>query len=76
MSMLQRLGSEHMQEIERYLRAHAQDNILVLSDLMSSNSTGRRWDDPLSCIAYHTEEGVMLCPLNRAFGNLGHQPMV
>ncbi|MFP3896925.1 MAG: GNAT family N-acetyltransferase [Anaerolineales bacterium] len=57
--MLQRLGSEHGQEIEDYLRTHAQENILVLSDLMHPNNVDRRWDDPLSCIGYRTEEGVI-----------------
>ncbi len=57
--MLQRLGSEHGQEIEDYLRAHAQENILVLSDLMNSSDTDRRWDDPLSCIGYGVRDRLL-----------------
>lgn len=57
--MLRRLGHGEMQQIESYLRAHAQENILVLSDLIDANSPEHRWDDPLSCIGYRTEEGVI-----------------
>lgn len=57
--MVRRLGSEQMQEIEGYLRAHAQENILVLSDLMSVHGADRRWDDPLSCIGYRARDRVL-----------------
>lgn len=57
--MLQRLGGEHMQEIEEYLRTHAEENILVLSDLMNSGDPDQRWADPLSCIGYRSQDRVI-----------------
>ncbi|MFO7917797.1 MAG: GNAT family N-acetyltransferase [Anaerolineae bacterium] len=57
--MLQRLGSEHIQEIKEYLHAHAQENILVLSDLMNPGDADRRWADPLSCIGYRIQDRVI-----------------
>lgn len=65
--MLERLDDRALDEIEHYLRAHAHENILLLSDLLEQRSakaaSSGLWADPLSLLGYRfTDRGQSDAP--------------